>query len=164
MLLDAGERVLRPAILWNDGRSAAECAELERRAPRLRAITGNAAMPGFTAPKLLWVAAHEPDVFRRIAKVLLPKDYVRLRLTGELASDVSDASGTLWLDVAARAWSPEMLAASRSRRRAACRVSSREASQRASCARSWRARGESRARVIVAGGAGDRRPAPSVSA
>jgi len=112
VLLDAGERVLRPAILWNDGRSHAECAELERRAPRLRAIAGNAAMPGFTAPKLLWVAAHEPEVFRRIAKVLLPKDYVRLRLTGELASDVSDASGTLWLDVAARAWSPELLAAS----------------------------------------------------
>lgn len=110
-LLDAGDRVLRPAILWNDGRSAAECRELERREPRTRAITGNRAMPGFTAPKLLWVARHEPDVFRRVARVLLPKDWLRLRLTGDAASDVSDASGTLWLDVAARAWSPAMLAA-----------------------------------------------------
>src|SRR5215831_18605213 len=110
-LLDAGDRVLRPAILWNDGRSAAQCAELERRAPHSRAITGNLAMPGFTAPKLLWVAAHEPEVFRRTARVLLPKDFLRLRLSGEYASDPSDAAGTLWLDVARRAWSAEMLAA-----------------------------------------------------
>jgi len=75
-LLDSGDRVLRAAILWNDGRSGAECAELERRAPQSRAITGNLAMPGFTAPKLLWVAAHEPEVFRRVARVLLPKDYL----------------------------------------------------------------------------------------
>ena len=108
-LLDAADRVLRPAILWNDGRSGAECAELERRAPHSRAITGNLAMPGFTAPKLLWVAAHEPDVFRRTARVLLPKDYLRLRLTGEYASDMSDAAGTLWLEVARRRWSAEML-------------------------------------------------------
>ena len=74
VLLDAGDRVLRPAILWNDGRAGAECAELERRAPRLHAITGNLAMPGFTAPKLLWVAAHEPETFARTARVLLPKD------------------------------------------------------------------------------------------
>src|SRR5262245_64669937 len=110
-LLDAADVVLRPAILWNDGRSGAECAELERRAPRSRAITGNLAMPGFTAPKLLWVAAHEPAVFRRTARVLLPKDYLRLRLCGEYVSDMSDAAGTLWLDVARRAWSAEMLAA-----------------------------------------------------
>ncbi len=110
-LLDARDRVLRPAILWNDGRAAAQCEELERRAPRARAITGNRAMPGFTAPKLLWVAEHEPDVFSRVAAVLLPKDYLRLRMTGERATDASDAAGTLWLDVAARAWSPEMLAA-----------------------------------------------------
>ncbi|MGH7785960.1 MAG: FGGY family carbohydrate kinase, partial [Candidatus Binatia bacterium] len=110
-LLDAGDRVLRPAMLWNDGRSASECAELERRVPQARRITGNLAMPGFTAPKLLWVAAHEPEIFRRTARVLLPKDYLRLRLCGEAVSDMSDAAGTLWLDVARRAWSAEMLAA-----------------------------------------------------
>jgi len=110
-LLDAGDRVLRPAILWNDGRAGAECAELERREPRAREITANQAMPGFTAPKLLWVAAHEPAIFRQVAKVLLPKDYVRLALTGEHVSDMSDSAGTLWLDVRRRRWSPEMLAA-----------------------------------------------------
>jgi xylulokinase len=110
-LLDEGGHVLRPAILWNDGRSAEECVELERREPRSRTITGNLAMPGFTAPKLLWVARHEPEVFARTAHVLLPKDWLRLELTGELATDPSDASGTLWLDVAARQWSREMLAA-----------------------------------------------------
>ena len=110
-LLDAHERPLRPAILWNDGRSAEECLEIERREPASRAITGNIMMPGFTAPKLLWVARHEPDVFRRTASVLLPKDYVRLRLTGEKVSDLSDASGTGWLDVGRREWSDAMLAA-----------------------------------------------------
>ena len=110
-LLDGEDRVLRPAILWNDGRSAAECAELERRVPESRAITGNLAMPGFTAPKLLWVANHEPEIFARVARVLLPKDYVRLRMTGVAASDMSDSAGTLWLDVAGRQWSNEMLAA-----------------------------------------------------
>lgn len=110
-LLDAQDRPLRPAILWNDGRSAQECLELERREPASRAITGNIMMPGFTAPKLLWVARHEPDVFRRTAHVLLPKDFVRLRLTGERVSDLSDASGTGWLDVGRRDWSDAMLAA-----------------------------------------------------
>jgi xylulokinase len=110
-LLDASDRALRPAILWNDGRSEAECAELEAAEPRSRAITGNIAMPGFTAPKLLWVKKHEPDAFAAVRTVLLPKDYVRLRMTGEKASDLSDAAGTLWVDVAKRAWSPEMLAA-----------------------------------------------------
>jgi len=110
-LLDAQDRALRPAILWNDGRSAEECLELERREPASRAITGNIMMPGFTAPKLLWVARHEPDVFRRTAFVLLPKDYVRLRLTGEKVSDMSDAAGTGWLDVGRREWSDAMLAA-----------------------------------------------------
>lgn len=108
-LLDAEDRVLRPAILWNDGRCAAECTELEGAVPDSRQITGNLAMPGFTAPKLLWVRNHEPDVFKRVAKVLLPKDYVRLRLTGEYISEMSDSAGTLWLDVAARAWSDTML-------------------------------------------------------
>lgn len=110
-LLDEKDRPLRPAILWNDGRSAQECVELERREPRAREITGNIVMPGFTAPKLLWVAKHEPAIFRSTAHVLLPKDYVRLRLTGERASDMSDASGTSWLDVGRRDWSDEMLEA-----------------------------------------------------
>ena len=110
-LLDAEDRVLRPAILWNDGRSHAECVELERRVPDSRRITGNVAMPGFTAPKLMWVQAHEPEVFRRVARVLLPKDYLRLLLTGDAVSDMSDSAGTLWMDVAARSWSDEMLAA-----------------------------------------------------
>jgi len=110
-LLDDGDRVLRPAILWNDGRSAAQCVEIERREPRSRDISGNLAMPGFTAPKLLWVAEHEPDVAAKVSRVLLPKDYLRLRMTGQHASEMSDSSGTLWLDVAGRAWSDELLAA-----------------------------------------------------
>src|SRR5579875_321586 len=110
-LLDAQDRPLRPAILWNDGRSARECLDLERRAPDARAITGNIIMPGFTAPKLLWVARHEPEIFRRTACVLLPKDYVRLKLTGDKVSDMSDAAGTAWLDVAKRDWSDVLLAA-----------------------------------------------------
>ncbi|MBW2288828.1 MAG: xylulokinase [Deltaproteobacteria bacterium] len=110
-LLADDDRPLRPAILWNDGRSAAECEELEQRVPTSRKLTGNLAMPGFTAPKLYWVARNEPDVFRRIAKVLLPKDFVRLRMTGESATDLSDASGTLWLDVAERRWAPELIEA-----------------------------------------------------
>ena len=110
-LLDAKDQPLRPAILWNDGRSGEQCAELARREPRSREITGNLAMPGFTAPKLLWVAEHEPDVFARVAKVLLPKDYVRLCMTGCHASDMSDSAGTMWLDVAGRHWSDEMLSA-----------------------------------------------------
>ncbi|PLX34088.1 MAG: xylulokinase [Hyphomicrobiales bacterium] len=110
-LLDAKGEVLRPAILWNDGRSGEECAELMASQPDTPAITGNAAMPGFTAPKLLWVAKHEPEIFARTALVLLPKDYVRLKLTGEAISDMSDSAGTLWLDVARRDWSDSMLAA-----------------------------------------------------
>jgi xylulokinase len=111
VVLDAEDRVLRPAILWNDGRSGAECAALEAAEPRSRTLTGNRAMPGFTAPKLLWLRAHEPEIFARIHRVLLPKDWLRLRLTGEAVSDMSDAAGTLWLDVAGRRWSPDMLAA-----------------------------------------------------
>jgi xylulokinase len=110
-LLDAADRPLRPAILWNDGRAHEECRELEASEPRLRDITGNIAMPGFTAPKLLWVRKHEPENFTAIAKVLLPKDYVRLLLSGDYASEMSDASGTLWLDVRHRRWSPELLEA-----------------------------------------------------
>lgn len=110
-LLGSDDKPLRPAILWNDGRSFAECAEIEAAEPRGREITGNIAMPGFTAPKLAWVRRHEPDVFAATRTVLLPKDYVRLALTGEKASDMSDSAGTLWLDVARRSWSPEMLTA-----------------------------------------------------
>jgi xylulokinase len=110
-LLDARDQPLRPAILWNDGRSERECLDLERREPNSRAITGNIMMPGFTAPKLLWVLRHEPEIFQRTACVLLPKDYVRLRLTGEKFSDMSDASGTGWLDVGKREWSGLLLAA-----------------------------------------------------
>ena len=110
-LIDAADEPLRPAILWNDGRSEHECADLERRVPDSRNITGNLAMPGFTAPKLLWVREHEPEIFKRITKVVLPKDYLRLRMTGEFATDLSDASGTLWLDVAKRTWSTELLEA-----------------------------------------------------
>lgn len=110
-LLDSKDRVLRPAILWNDGRCVAECDELEAREPASRRITGNLAMPGFTAPKLIWVAGNEAEVFSKVTRVLLPKDYVRLRMTGEHVSEMSDASGTLWLDVAAREWSDPMLAA-----------------------------------------------------
>ena len=109
--LDSAERVLRPAILWNDQRTGEECSEIEERVglERLIALTGNRALTGFTAPKLLWVRRHEPDVYARIAHVLLPKDYVRLRLTGARAIDVADASGTLLFDVAGRRWSSEVL-------------------------------------------------------
>jgi xylulokinase len=109
--LDVDDNALRPAILWNDGRSFAQCAELERRVPDFRRRAGNLAMPGFTAPKARWVAAHEPEVFAATARILLPKDFVRLRLSGEAVSEMSDASGTLWLDIADRRWDEELLAA-----------------------------------------------------
>lgn len=110
-LLGADDRPLRPAILWNDGRSFAECTELEASEPASRAITGNLMMAGFTAPKLQWVRHHEPEIFAQVRTVLLPKDYVRFLMTGEKASDMSDAAGTLWLDTGARDWSDAMLAA-----------------------------------------------------
>jgi xylulokinase len=111
--LDESDRPLRPAILWNDGRTQAQCDEIEERIgfERLVELTGNRALAGFTAPKLLWMAENEPELYERIAHVLLPKDYVRLKLTGEHAIDVADASGTLLFDVAARAWSAEVLRA-----------------------------------------------------
>jgi len=111
VLLDERDEALRPCILWNDGRAIAECAEIEASEPDSRAITGNIAMPGFTAPKLLWVRRHEPEIFRRTRKVLLPKAYLRLVLTGEAIEEMSDASGTLWLDTGRRDWSERMLAA-----------------------------------------------------
>ena len=111
--LDERDRVLRPAILWNDQRTGVECAEIEERVglERLISLTGNRALPGFTAPKLLWLRRHEPDVYRRIRRITLPKDYVRFRLTGEWAIDAADASGTLLFDVAHRRWSDDVLSA-----------------------------------------------------
>ncbi|NUT56451.1 MAG: xylulokinase [Thermoleophilia bacterium] len=111
VVLDEHGEVIRPAILWNDQRTAAECAEIEERIgfERLIRLTGNRALTGFTAPKLLWLRTHEPDAYARIRHVLLPKDYVRFRRTGEHAIDVADASGTLLFDVANRRWSDEVL-------------------------------------------------------
>jgi xylulokinase len=113
VVLDDADRVLRPAILWNDQRTAAECAEIERRVglERLIELTGNRALTGFTAPKLLWLRSNEPETYARIRHVLLPKDYVRFRLTGERAIDAADASGTLLFDVGRRRWSEEVCAA-----------------------------------------------------
>lgn len=109
-LLDASDNVLRPCILWNDTRAHAEAAELDAD-PRFRALSGNIVFPGFTAPKLVWVARHEPALFARVAKVLLPKDYLRLWLTAEHVAEMSDAAGTSWLDTAKRDWSDTLLAA-----------------------------------------------------
>jgi xylulokinase len=111
VFLDAAGEVIRPALLWNDQRTAAECDEITERvgAARLLELAGNPALTGFQAPKVLWLARHEPDAYARLASVLLPKDYVRLRLTGEHATDASDAAGTLLLDVRARDWSAEIL-------------------------------------------------------
>jgi xylulokinase len=107
-LLDRDDRVLRPCILWNDTRSHVEAAALDAD-PRFRAICGNICFPGFTAPKLNWVAAHEPAIRDRVACVLLPKDYLRLWLTGERVAEMSDAAGTGWLDTGARDWSDALL-------------------------------------------------------
>ena len=107
-LLDKDGVALRPCILWNDTRSSEEAARLDAIA-RMREITGNIVFPGFTAPKLEWVRLHEPENFRRTARVLLPKDFLRLWLTGEYFSDMSDSAGTSWLDVGTRAWSEEAL-------------------------------------------------------
>ncbi len=109
-LLDAGDAVLRPCILWNDTRSHEEAAALDGD-PMFRRITGNIVFPGFTAPKLMWVAVHEPEIRARVAKVLLPKDYLRLWLTGDHVAEMSDAAGTSWLDTGARDWSDDLLAA-----------------------------------------------------
>ena len=112
VLLDAARRVLRPAILWNDQRTSVECDEIRSRMggrARLVEVTGNDALTGFTAPKILWVRKHEPEIYKQARSVLLPKDYVRMRLTGELAMDKADGSGTLLFDLAARDWSQEVL-------------------------------------------------------
>ena len=111
VILDKNNNVIRPAILWNDNRSSQECIELEQACPNIRNITGNIIMPGFTAPKLLWLKKHEPENFKRIHKILLPKDYIRLCLTNDYATDVSDASGTMWFEVSKRDWSDQALKA-----------------------------------------------------
>jgi xylulokinase len=152
-LLDEKDRPLRPAILWNDGRSARECVDLEHREPNARAITGNIMMPGFTAPKLLWVARHEPEIFARTACVLLPKDFVRLKLTGEKVSDMSDASGTGWLNVGQREWSDAMLVASGLTRAHMPRLV--EGTSASGTITAAAAEELQLPRVVVAGGAGD---------
>lgn len=154
VVLDAHFAPLRPAILWNDGRSHVECTELDTACPQAVALTGNYAMPGFTAPKLLWMRKHEPDLFARVHLVLLPKDYLRLRLTGEAVSDMSDASGTFWLDIARRDWSDELLSACGLTRRQMPALA--EGSDTTGYLRpDWAQRWGMGARVIVAGGAGD---------
>jgi xylulokinase len=152
-LYDAADRPLRPSILWNDTRAAAEAAELDAT-PAFRAATGNIVFPGFTAPKLLWVARHEPEIFRQTACVLLPKDALRLWLTGERVSDMSDASGTSWLDVAARDWSDGLLDATGLARAHMPRLvegSAASGELRGELLAEWGLTGP----VIVAGGAGD---------
>ncbi|MBV8604852.1 MAG: xylulokinase [Pelomonas sp.] len=153
-LLDADGAVLRPCILWNDGRSGPQCERLTRDWPALHAVTGNLAMPGFTAPKLMWVAEHEPAVFARVAKVLLPKAYVRWCLSGEYAEDLSDAAGTLWLDVARRDWSDAALAATGMRRDQMPRLVEGSAVS-ATLAPALCARWGFKTAPVIAGGAGD---------
>lgn len=111
-LIDNKGSVIRPCILWNDTRSHKECLEFEKQKFNVREITGNITMPGFTAPKINWIKNNEPENFKKIDKVLLPKDYLRFYLTGEFFSEMSDASGTLWLDIKNRKWSEKLLSAS----------------------------------------------------
>ncbi|MCR6671036.1 xylulokinase [Devosia ginsengisoli] len=153
-LLGKDDEVLRPCILWNDGRSAAECQEMEAALPSLRRISGNIAMPGFTAPKIAWLRKHEPDIYDRIAKVLLPKAYVRLLLSGEYVEDMSDAAGTLWLDVGKRDWSDELLAVTgldRSHMPRLVEGSAVSGTLKRELAQRWGMDGL----VVIAGGAGD---------
>ncbi|MBM1310682.1 xylulokinase [Sulfitobacter mediterraneus] len=151
-LLDEADNPLRPAILWNDGRSAEQCEALEARAD-FRAIGGNIVMAGFTAPKLEWVRQNEPEVFAKARKVLLPKDYVGLWLTGRHMSEMSDAAGTLWLDVGKRDWSDALLAATgldRSHMPQLVEGSEIAGNLRPELAKAWGV-----GSVVVAGGAGD---------
>ncbi|MDJ0826007.1 MAG: xylulokinase [Rhodobacter sp.] len=152
-LLDASDQVLRPCILWNDTRSAVEAAEMDAE-PVWREVTGNIVFPGFTAPKLVWVQNNEPDVFAQVAKVLLPKDYLRLWLTGDYVAEMSDAAGTSWLDTGARDWSDELLGLTGLGRDHMPRlVEGSEVSGvlRAELAQRWGLGAE----VVVAGGGGD---------
>jgi xylulokinase len=111
VFLDSAGEVIRPALLWNDQRTGRQCAEITDRVGegRLISIAGNPALTGFQAPKVLWLRDEEPESYARVSSLLLPKDYVRLRLTGERATDTSDAAGTLLLDVGERDWSAEIL-------------------------------------------------------
>ncbi|MGY5801644.1 xylulokinase [Rhizobium sp. LEGMi12c] len=152
-LLDADDKVLRPCILWNDTRSYHEAAALDAD-PRFRALTGNIVFPGFTAPKLAWVAKHEPEIFARVRWVLLPKDYLRLWLTGEHMSEMSDSAGTSWLDTGKRKWSSELLAATNlDEKQMPTLVEGTEVAGklRGELASKWGIDGD----VVVAGGAGD---------
>ncbi len=152
-LLDASHEVLRPCILWNDTRSHAEAAALDADA-RFRAVTGNIVFPGFTAPKLAWVRAHEPEAFAKVALVLLPKDYLRLWLTGEAVAEMSDAAGTSWLDVGRRDWNDGLLAATNLSRAHMPRLvegSEPSGTLRDELASRWGLPGG----VVVAGGGGD---------
>lgn len=152
-LLDQADDVLRPCILWNDTRAHAEAARLDAD-PRFRAVTGNIVFPGFTAPKLDWVRAHEPAIWDKVAKVLLPKDYLRLWLTGEHVAEMSDAAGTSWLDTGRRDWSDDLLAAtglSRGQMPRLVEGSQVSGQLRQALASRW---GMS-ADVVVAGGGGD---------
>ncbi|NKL00280.1 xylulokinase [Rhizobium leguminosarum] len=152
-LIDATDKVLRPCILWNDTRSYVEAAALDAD-PRFRALTGNIVFPGFTAPKLAWIEKHEPDVFAKIAKVLLPKDYLRLWLTGDYISEMSDSAGTSWLDTGKRAWSSELLAAtnlSEAQMPTLVEGTEQAGKLRSELAAQWGISGD----VVIAGGAGD---------
>ncbi|MBW9117061.1 xylulokinase [Rhizobium cauense] len=152
-LLDADDKVLRPCILWNDTRSYVEAAALDAD-PRFRKLTGNIVFPGFTAPKLAWVAKHEPEIFAKVAKVLLPKDYLRLWLTGEHISEMSDSAGTSWLDTGKRKWSSELLAATGLDEKQMPRLiegTEQGGKLRGELAGKWGITGS----VVVAGGAGD---------
>ena len=154
-LLDADGKALRPCILWNDGRSGAECRDLLANTPDFVTRSSNTTMPGFTAPKLLWVARHEPEVFARTAMVLLPKDYVRFRLSGEYVSEMSDSAGTLWLNVAERRWDEVLLGACGMSERQMPRLvegSAVSAYLSAHVASDW---GLSGRRIPIAGGGGD---------
>ncbi|MDE2029587.1 MAG: xylulokinase [Alphaproteobacteria bacterium] len=154
VILDKDHRVIRPAILWNDGRCEEECRLIEDKVPASRKITGNIAMPGFTAPKLLWIARHEPENFAKIDKVLLPKDYIRFCFTNAFFSDMSDAAGTLWLDVAHRRWSDDMLAAcglTQAQMPVLCEGSAVAGTLKPELAERW----GMKPGVVFAGGAGD---------
>ncbi|MCW2255152.1 xylulokinase [Providencia alcalifaciens] len=154
VLLDENNHVLRDCILWNDTRSATECEWLMEHYPEFLTVSSNRVMPGFTAPKLLWVARHEPDIFSQIGKVLLPKDYLRWKMTNEFVSDMSDASGTLWLDVAKREWSEKLLAATGltlNQMPSLVEGSAKSGVLRADLASQWGLSAD----VIVAGGGGD---------
>ena len=151
-LLDASDNVLRPCILWNDTRAHVEAARLDAD-PRFRALSGNIVFPGFTAPKLDWVRAHEPGVWAKVAKVLLPKDYLRLWLIGDHVAEMSDAAGTSWLDTGRRDWSDELLAATGLSRAQMPRLV--EGSAVSGVLRDTLAERWGMGRVVVAGGGGD---------